>query len=196
MKRPVNVYEQLYRQMSFEREGLFKLVRSLIPVHRVLYPGSSVHITPSFIFSNVCYLDHADKANRFFDDADLVNDIICKNKDYKHDAKWSFINTNFQNDLRGLAGSFDLIISLFSGKQLEYTSRYLEKGGCVLTSDEFSDHDYLMGNQNFELKFTIQAVANHYVVRNDAEHLRSRPSKPGTGNGYVDNGMYFICRLK
>ena len=196
MRRPVNAYEQLYRQMSFERAGLFRLVRDLVTVHCVLYPGSSVHITPSFFFSNVCYVDHAEKANRFFSDSDLVNDIINKYKEYNQDTRWRFINANFQNNLSVLEGTFDLIISLFSGRQIEYTSPYLRRGGYVLTSDEFSDHTYLMGNQHFELQFTIQAAAGHYVVKNDDGHVRSRSSKLHGGNRYVDNGMYFIYRLK
>ncbi len=50
----MDTYIKTYSDIDFERKGLFELLRSMFPKSKVIYPGCSSHITPSFFLSACC----------------------------------------------------------------------------------------------------------------------------------------------
>ena len=66
-----------------KRKALYKKVINDFDVSYVLYPGSHIDISPSFIIPNVTYVDNFKGAIRFFKDIDAVNMYIDEQKGYK-----------------------------------------------------------------------------------------------------------------
>jgi hypothetical protein len=62
----MNHYKAQYIDLNIERAALFKAIRDQYHCRDVLYPGCSVHITPSLYFPHVVYVDQSDAAAQFF----------------------------------------------------------------------------------------------------------------------------------
>lgn len=74
------LYRQFYVDNNFEREDIFKSLISRFNINNALYPGSFVHITPSFFISEVLYVDSDPRAKKFFEQESSVADMISKKK--------------------------------------------------------------------------------------------------------------------
>jgi len=48
-------YKKYYVDREYEQVDLFRLLKEKWEINRAVYPGSFVHISPSFIFSDVVY---------------------------------------------------------------------------------------------------------------------------------------------
>ena len=85
---PAKLYNHYYIDRKFERLNLFRQLKEKYGGKRVLYPGSFVHITPSFVYPDVVYVDNDPEAKKFFD----------------HPANYDFVakrNSSFIFDLFG-----------------------------------------------------------------------------------------------
>ena len=65
-------YKKYYENIQFERIGLFNCIKNNFKIDNVIYLGSSIHITPSFIFPNVTYVDTSELSSLFFQDIKSV----------------------------------------------------------------------------------------------------------------------------
>jgi hypothetical protein len=74
------LYNKYFVENSFERKNIFKAILKRYGCKSALYPGSFIHITPSFYFPSVIYVDSDRQAKRFFTDTREVKRIIDKNK--------------------------------------------------------------------------------------------------------------------
>ena len=70
MSNSVKMYLEYENRMK--REGLFRLLSESYEVQSVLYPGSYIHISPSFHFQEVVYVDMDKRANNLFSDPEIV----------------------------------------------------------------------------------------------------------------------------
>ena len=61
-------YDRFYSALNFDRSGLFELIKDEYGCGTVLYPGCSIHITPSFYFQHTVYVDISETAKKFFED--------------------------------------------------------------------------------------------------------------------------------
>ena len=120
-----------------KRKALYKKVINDFDVSSVLYPGSHIDISPSFIIPNVTYVDNFKGAIRFFKDIDAVNMYIDEQKGYKEKSEAKFIGKNYQDDLD--IEPVDLIISQYAGFVGQNTKNYLKKGGILLCNDSHGD---------------------------------------------------------
>jgi len=59
------LYNQYFVEKSFERKDLFEALQIMYGCRSALYPGSFIHITPSFIFPEVIYVDSDTPAKKF-----------------------------------------------------------------------------------------------------------------------------------
>ena len=46
-----------YERSRWDLSGMFSILADAFAIHRVLYPGSYIHLSPSFIFPSVVYAD-------------------------------------------------------------------------------------------------------------------------------------------
>ncbi len=192
-----NKYDLLYKSMGFERSELFELIKQEFNPRSVIYPGCSVHITPSFYFNHVVYIDKNQIASDFFANADMVTDLINKNKRYKETSYWKFISKDFKFDLGLRYASFDLLLSLFAGKLIDYCEQYIKPGGLILTSSLFSDNESIKENDNFVLIGLIKRKKHKYIIDSNSNLSKSNKSKlqpKYNGLEYIDNECYYLYR--
>ncbi|MBX7059559.1 MAG: hypothetical protein K1X75_15960 [Leptospirales bacterium] len=126
-------------RFDFEREGLFQLLARSFPIRRALYPGSSVHLTPSFHIPCVDYVDLKQDAARFFEDRPVVLNLIESRKSYRPASDFHFV---LQDYIAGpsLPGSdYDLLLSLYAPKVVDSCLPCLRSGGLLLTCNHFGD---------------------------------------------------------
>ena len=68
---------------------LFQLLRAAYGVNASIYPGSFVHITPSFVFPLTTYIETDKRSKQFFGYAGLTA-FIEQRKTYPQDAEIQF----------------------------------------------------------------------------------------------------------
>lgn len=188
-------YDQIYKSIGFERLGLFELIQKEFKINSVLYPGCLIHITPSFYFNHVVYLDKGDVSIEFFSKTNQVSELINKNKFYKESAYWFFIGKDFEDDLELRVNSFDMLLSIFSGKLIKYFDKYIKRGGLILTNSLFSDNESIKNNADFNLLGLIKCRNKKYTIDYDLKTDKIKQStlrQNNTGFEYVDNEEYYI----
>ena len=71
-----SLYDKHYQSIGFERAGLFELIQKQFLCETALYPGCLIHITPSFYFAHVVYVDHNPLSREFFSQKEQVAAFI------------------------------------------------------------------------------------------------------------------------
>jgi hypothetical protein len=190
-------YNQFYKSIGFERKGLFELIKKEFNPKSVLYPGCSIHVTPSFYFNYVVYVDKSDLSKEFFYNETQVSKLINSSKIYKKSTFWKFKDNDFQYDLNLYENYFDLLISIFSGKMINYCEKYIKPGGIILTTSLFSDNESICRNENFNLTGIIWCLNGKYKIDYDIKPRTKNKSRLRRKNNefeYVDNEDYYIYR--
>lgn len=72
-----------------------------------LYPGSFVHVTPSFIIPTVVYADSHRRAAQFFADPDAL-EMVRRKREYGQEPEMRFHPGNY-------ATAIDLLVSQYAG---------------------------------------------------------------------------------
>lgn len=190
-------YNQYYKSMGFERKGLFKLIQKEFNPKAVLYPGCSIHLTPSFYFNHVVYVDKGDLAKEFFGHGSQVSQLIIEAKEYAASAYWQFIAADFQAELGLRKDHFDLLLSVFSGRMIGFCEKYLKIGGLVLTTSLFSDNESMDENENFQLIAMVHCTNGKYKIDHSLSPRKTKEStlrRKDKGFEYVDNETYYIYK--
>ncbi len=120
----------------------FRLIKENFGCRRVLYPGSYLHITPSLVFPEVCYVDSVKGIGVAMTNPGLL-EYVNIHKDYAEDAVIRCCEEDYctLRPAQGgdLAGSFDLLISLNAGFISQHCARFLKPGGCLLANNGHYD---------------------------------------------------------
>ena len=134
----VALYQHHFVDKQFERLDLFQILARQYGIERVLYPGSFVHVTPSFVFPDVVYVDSDRRAKRFFDSQEVL-DFVARRKDYPQPAKVTFYGVDYRQDFPEPEASFDLLLSQYAGFVGQACKRYLKRGGWLLANNSHGD---------------------------------------------------------
>lgn len=195
--RAEQLYHSQYRELAFERRELFALLAGELPVQWVLYPGSSIHITPSFCFNRVSYVDRSDEVAAFFADADGVNALIESNCAYARTPFWEFVHADVSHPLPFREGQFDLLLALYSGDAIRSCSRYVVVGGYAIADSDCMDRA-ATGSEWVHVH-SVQYRKGRYVLLPPVAHTsgqRSDLQPSNRGYAYVDRQTYSILRKK
>lgn len=207
-KVPVaKLYNHYYIDRKFERLNLFRQLQQKYGGTRVLYPGSYVHITPSFVYPEAVYVDNDPEAKLFFDNPANYA-FVDKRKHYTDPASIAFHATDYQLGIDEPEESFDLLISLFSEFVSLHCKPYLKVGGLLLVNDSHGDAtmanvsgDYQLveiGNQT-EGKYTLtdMYLDTYFVTKADTEVSREWVAKHLRGFKYRRMAdVYLFRRVK
>lgn len=191
-------YNTLYKAMGFERLGLFRLFAKMYHCWEVLYPGSSIHVTPSFVFPHVVYVDKSAQAKKFFSAHEEVRDFVTRNKEYKRKPFIQFLHQDYTEALPLQTESFDLLLSLFAGNITPVCTPYLRTGGLLLTNQR----DRI--EADFKLTAAIRFQAGKYQFTETGDIPPANPDRKylrrsARGMEYVETETYFVfqkCRGK
>lgn len=186
------VYEKYYAALSFERAGLFKALADRYAPATVLYPGSSVHVTPSFFFPHVVYVDSSDTSAAFFADRDAVLAFIAGRKHYQRSVYISFLAQDYTQPLPLREGSFDLLLSLYAAGVGRSCTKYLKPGGLLLSNDHYGDARDALADPRLALIAAIKRRGRAYrFTTGDLEgYLVPRPRGRRRGGQDVPRRQY------
>lgn len=194
-------YQKYYVDLQFERAGLFKTLQERYGSIQVLYPGSSIHITPSFFFPHVVYVDQHSLAKTFFADPAPVLTYLNRHKAYRRSTYLRFIAQDFTQPLPLRAGEFDLLLSLFAGGIVAACKQYLRPGGLLVTNNLEQEAKAAVADAEFKLEAVVRFQGSHYAC--GQENLTFSPKSPRAkrylrssnhGVTYIETEAYYIFR--
>lgn len=181
-KPALDLYGKYFQERHFERLDLFQIIADRFNIQRALYAGSFVHVTPSFVFPDVVYVDNDKQAKQFFGKPEISRFITGK-KMYPQETKVSFHFADYRNGFDEMVGSFDLLISQYAGFVGQHCKQYLKTGGLLLANNSHGD----AGMAAIDDEYQLIAV---FSVRNG----KYRISENNLGEYFVPKSQIVITR--
>ncbi len=192
-------YRQLYVDTGFERLALFKALGATLRPQTVLYAGSSVHITPSFVFQNVTYVDPSGLAAGFFQNMEEVREFIEKNKSYRQKTFIRYIEGKVEN-CRGMHLQFDLAMSLYSGAIGSHCWPLLRPGGHYVGNNHLGDMAQVLAlpDAGYLGFFCQRRTRYEFTEAHDPDTVEPPPETyrghKGGAITYLENEKFYLVR--
>ncbi|MCP3105235.1 hypothetical protein LZ198_40835 [Myxococcus sp. K15C18031901] len=165
MERVEEIYQGFVVDHQLERAGLFAALRErFAALETVLYPGCFVHLTPSFFFQHVVYVDRNDLARGFFGNKEGVMRKVRSRQEYPEPPNVRFIGQDYLQPLPVLEESFDLLLALYAGGISRACGKYLRVGGLLVTNDHHGDATEAAAEENLALVAVMREQRGSYVV--------------------------------
>lgn len=144
-------YEAKYVANADERLGLFSGLVERYAVTTALYPGSSGHVTPSFVIPTVVHVDPDTRAQSFFADPEVL-ELVRERRDYTEEPTIRFhLAERDAGSLPEPDESFDLLISLGAPFVSQVCKRYLKVGGHLVADTSAGDVDLAAQDPDYKL---------------------------------------------
>lgn len=165
MKEGINIslYQENHLNKDDERLGLFQRLNEEYSIENVLYPGSYAHLTPIFVFPVVVFNDVYKKLEVFYDSDEIFN-YILKRKLYSDEPTYSYINADFNTPLPVKEGTFDLLISQYSGFISRACKRYLKIGGILVVNNSHGDAGMASISQDYKFIAVINKRSKNFTI--------------------------------
>ncbi len=159
---------------------VFQQVRDSFGGVRALYPGSYLHITPSLVFPQVCYVDSLKGIGEALADPTLLA-YVNRHKSYPEAAQiWSY-QEDYYNFNAEPESSFDLLISLNAGFISQAGKRFLRSGGLLLANDEHYDARRAWVDPDYQLLGVLPGETGEHLRLRTAEDQLSGYFKANKG---------------
>ena len=171
------LYKQYYSNRAYEQLDLFRLIKNKYGVEKTIYPGSFVHISPSFIFPDTVFIDSDRNAKKFFIQNELFG-FIDKRKEYDEDPKISFYGIDYKKVVSKLIRQFDLLISQYAGFISNTCKEYLKIGGILLVNNSHGDAGLASIDQDYKFIATVHKSNGKYRISEASLGKYFIPKKP------------------
>lgn len=204
MSNPIDLYKEYFIDRNFERLELFQLLLEKYDINKVLYPGSFVHITPSFVFPIVTYVDSDKNARKFFSYPEL-NTFVDKHKSYPQDSTMTFYAEDYTKFNAEPDQSYDLLISQYAGFISQHCKRYLKIGGILLVNNShgdasmaYIDDDYefqaVVIHRNERYRISDQNLDSYFVPKKPIELTKAYLEQIQKGIGYTKTASSYLFK--
>tara|TARA_R110001583_G_scaffold10417_12_gene47952 strand:- start:11001 stop:11633 length:633 start_codon:yes stop_codon:yes gene_type:complete len=200
----IKLYKNYYEDRNFEQKGVFKAIFDKYSVSNVLYPGCFVHITPSFIFSEVVYVDNDGKANKFFSKKIWIAEMIKSRKQYDQEPNLEFISQDYNKALPYKNETFDLLISHYAGIISQPCKKYLKKGGLLLVNNSHADAGVAYLDEDYELIAAVltnrksliseDKLGEFFIPKRDHKQTIETLIQSQKGIGYTKTANLYIFK--
>ena len=203
----LQLYEKFFVDRDFERLDLFQLLLEKYGIESALYPGSFVHITPSFVFPITVYVDTDKRAMKLFNNPEIYN-FIEKHKIYPQNADVTFYAMDYRNELSVKDQSFDLLISQYAGFVSQHCKRYLKIGGVLLVNNSHGDASMASIDGDYEFiaavnrskgkhRLTEKNLDTYFIPKSTVKITKEYIEKIQKGIGYTKSASgYVFKRIK
>ena len=204
MNKALNLYKEFYIDRDYELVALFRLLNERFDIHKVLYPGSYVHIAPSFIFPEVVYVDSFHKAKSFFDEPEVAN-FLKQRKEYQQEAHFTFSPQDYQKYLDLEPSSFDLLISLYAGLISPACKRYVRSGGLILVNNSHGDASIAaldpelsfvgaIDHRSGLFRLDEHNLEEYFIPKHPEKFTEEKIRKSGKGVGFTKTAFVYLFR--
>jgi hypothetical protein len=205
-KNSIELYKD-YVKNNWNRKDLFVKLIEEFNIKSILYPGSYIHITPSFLVSKVTYVDTDKKAIKFFKD-ESVYSFIDSNKTYTESSEAKFYPINYYKKFEDSYGEYDLLVSQYAGFISEACKPYLRIGGILVANNSHGDAGLAQLDNDYELvavanqkgdvwKISTANLSDYFVLKKELLITKEFLQTKGRGLGYKKTAnAYIFKRLK
>ncbi|MGB0388390.1 MAG: hypothetical protein ACPGWR_26520 [Ardenticatenaceae bacterium] len=201
-KDAYTLYQKYHLDRADERFGMFEILAENFNIERVLYPGSFVHVTPSFIFPKAVYVDTQKPAKQFFA-TPARQTLIAERKIYPQEAEVHFHHQDYTKVLPACDESFELLISQYGGFVSQYCKRYLKIGTWLVANNShgdasmaFLDDDYrlagVIDRRSDKFRFRMEKLDEYFIPKKDMLVTKEYLTKIGRGIGYQKSAFAYV----
>jgi len=176
------LYETYFIAKMDERRELFLKIAQTYHPKRGLYPGSFVHITPSFYIEDMTYIDSDKRVEKFFSDPILLP-FVKQHTTYNTEP----VITGFQDDYSAiqphLQASFDIMFSFYAGFISQICKVYLKPKAILVCNNSHGDSSLAAVDPDYQLigvikrrgeKFTLSHTnLETYCIKKDGTQIDS-----------------------
>lgn len=198
----IQTYKNYYIDRDYEQVDLFRLLINAYEITRVIYPGCYIHISPSFIFPNVAYIDSDKNAIKFFQSKELF-ELVHERKEYNEDPKISFHGVDYKNLIKEFHHHFDLLISQYAGFISHVCKDYLRIGGYLLVNNSHGDAGLASIDGDYRLISTVHktrgkyrlsqtSLEKYFIPKRNIMVTKELLYKTGKGIGYSKTAPLYI----
>ena len=163
MNKTPQLYKKYYIDKSDERLELFRIIAERYNIKSGLYPGSFIHITPSFVIPKMVYIDIDKRCPKFFQSKETLS-FIEKQKKYEEPTIIKLYSADFSSTIDENEESFDLLISLYSGFVSEYCTKYIKENGIVLANNSHGDAPLAFLNNELDLIAVVKRRGEYFTL--------------------------------
>ncbi len=193
------------RRSVGDRLSLFQGVATVVEATTVLYAGSYVDLTPSFVWPSVTYVDLDRRAARFFADTDGLGELLAEHGADTDDHAVRFHHADYREPLAMADESVDLLISLYAGFVSEACTRYLRVGGHLLVNPSHGDAAMASIDARYRLAAVVTGRTGRYRVGTEQLDTHLVPKRPievtvehlhrtGRAVGYTRSAFAYLFR--
>ncbi|MCG8347947.1 MAG: hypothetical protein MI924_09230 [Chloroflexales bacterium] len=201
-KTAVELYRQYYPDAQYERRGLFALLAEQYQIEAALYPGSFVHITPSFCYPITVYVDTDQRARTFFADPQ-IHELIASHKTYPQEPVIRFHAASYSERFAEDDANADLLISQYAGFVSQPCKRYLKIGGLLLANNSHGDAGLaaidpayrLIGviqQRNGKYQLSAHELETYFIPKTSAPITREYLESRQKGIGYTKTASVYL----
>ena len=199
------LYKQYFIDKNDERKKLFENIKNLYKPKKGLYPGSFVHISPSFYIREMTYIDSDKRISKFFKDEDVI-DFIKLNKIYDENPSVKAFQADFSSELPIDECSFDILFSFFSGFISQSCKKYLKNQGILVCNNSHGDASIAYTDEEYELiavikrngdKFSItDKDLDEYFIKKDGTSIDiEKVQKKMIGENFTKKGYAYVFKF-
>jgi len=199
------LYKQYFIDKKDERRKLFENIKNLYKPKKGIYPGSFVHISPSFYIREMTYIDSDKRISNFFKDDKVLN-FIKHNKNYDEDPKIYVFQADFSSELPIDINSFDILFSFYAGFISQSCKRYLKNQGILVCNNSHGDASLAYTDEEYELiaiikrngdKFCITDTdLDEYFIKKDNTPIDiEKVQKKMVGENFTKKGYAYVFKF-
>ncbi len=196
------VYQQYFIDKQDERKQLFMKLAQKYQPGKGIYPGSFVHITPSFFIRDMTYIDMDRRMTTFFKDKNVAQ-FLEKNKTYTGTPQVNWYKADYAKPLPIEEQSFDMMFSFYAGFISQACKKYLKPQGYLICNNSHGDSTLAYLDEDYELKgiinrrgenFSISESGLHsYFIKKDGTAInKERVLKKMIGENFSKKGFAYI----
>lgn len=156
-----SLYDKYFIKKDDERLMLFEKLQDKYNLQSGIYPGSFVHISPSFYLPQMCYIDSDRRINSFFSQKTLLPYVESR-KNYSEAPHIHYFQADYRTELPLATGYFDVLFSFYAGFISRDCKQYLKKGGILVCNNSHGDASLAYTEPDYKLIAVIKRKGNYF----------------------------------
>ncbi|WP_028975463.1 hypothetical protein [Spirochaeta cellobiosiphila] len=200
------LYKKYFVDKKDERRSLFEAIQDLYKPQKGIYPGSFVHLTPSFYIKEMTYIDSDKRISRFFDGQDILS-YVNLNKTYPEPPVIQAFQADFSRQIPIEKEAFDIMFSFYAGFISQSCKQYLRNTGILVCNNShgdaslaFSDKDYsliaVIDWEDETFKISEEHLDRYFIKKDGTPIDRANVLQSMKGERFTREAYAYVFRLQ